>query len=301
MGSRGCPRRSSWARFRSSGAPAGVYHRGMHVPATLTRRARVAFAVLCLVTGVPGAPALAVPGVSPHVASYALSLHNSSLGGEVAALKGRLEMRLEASCDGWRVEQALGFRMLGSEGVGLEHLAYFTSFEDRDGNSFIFNSRTWGDRELVDTVAGSVRRNAKGVLKARYAEPEAHEEVLPGGSIFPTRHLQAVLEAARERRRMVLHTVFDGSTMESPYEISTVIGEGGRAGGDVPQPLAGLETWPLRLAYFSPGATQPGSEFEMSVRLYDNGVVGDMVYDYGDFAIQVTVDEVRMLSVPGCP
>lgn len=263
----------------------------------LMRLACAAWAVFCL----GSAPLVwAEVTLQAHEASYDLALHRSSRGGDVVALKGGLEMRFEASCDGWRVEQALGFRLLAQEGISLEHLAHFTSFEEHDGSSFVFNSRTWEDRELVESLSGTVRRRADGALMVHYGLPEEAEDVLPVGSLFPARHVKEVLAAIAAGRRIVLHTVFDGSTAESPYEISSVIGQRARAGAGVPSALVGHSSWPLRLAYFRPGAREPEADFEMSVALYDNGVAGNMIYDYGDFAIDVSVREVRMLPEVQC-
>ena len=39
----------------------------------------------------------------------------------------------------------------------------------------------------------------------------------------------------------------------------------------------------------------------MSVRLFDNGVAGDMIYDYDDFGIDVTLETVELLPQPRCP
>jgi hypothetical protein len=135
----------------------------------------------------------------------------------------------------------------------------------------------------------------------RYALPEEAQEVLPKGSLFPAQHVQQTLAAAQAGRRLVLHTVFDGSTAHSPYQISSFIGQRTHAGDGVPSALEGRASWPLRLAYFQPGAIEPEAEFEMSVALFDNGVAGDMVYDYGDFAIDVSLRDVRMLPAARCP
>jgi len=260
-------------------------------------------AIPCLLTLLAAPPAASAGEVlAPHVAHYRLSLHPGQGGGGVVAVKGRLEARFEASCDGWRLEQSLGFRMLGEDGSGLEHLAHLDAFEERDGASFTFDSRTWEDRELVEQVSGVVRRDAaSGAVSVRYTGPEPRGEPLPADTLFPGQHMEAVLAAAHAGERGVLRTVFDGSTTDNPYQVSAWIGAP-RDGGDAePAPLRGRRSWPVRLAYFGVGALEPTADFEMSVQLFDNGIAGNMIYDYQDFAIDVTLDEVELLPEPRCP
>jgi hypothetical protein len=242
----------------------------------------------------------AAESLAPHVARYALTLHPSSRGGEVAALRGRLEVRFAASCDGWELIQSLGFRMLGQDGATLEHLAHLTAFEERNGSGFVFNMRTWEDRELVEALAGTARRET-GMVRLRYAQPEERVEELPPDTVFPAQHVRALLAAARAGERVVMRTVFDGSSEDNPFQVSTAIGPRRGASADAPPALAGRASWPLRLAYFDLDAVEPRADFEMSVTLFDNGVAGDMVYDYGDFAIDVRLEEVELLPLPGCP
>lgn len=44
----------------------------------------------------------------------------------------------------------------------------------------------------------------------------------------------------------------------------------------------------------------PKPEFEVSVLMYANGVAGDMLYEYGDFSMQVELVELELLPVPEC-
>lgn len=242
----------------------------------------------------------AAPAVAPHAASYELSLHASARGGQVAAVKGRLDVRLTLSCDGWQLEHSLGFHMLTDDGAGLEHLAHLSGFEDRDGGQFVFNTRTWEDRELVERIAGVARRGGEGA-QVRYSLPEPVHEALPPDTIFPGQHLEQVLAAARAGERGLMRTVFDGSTANNPFQISAWFGSPREAPAQALPAIAGHTAWPVRLAYYPADQIEPQAQFEMSVLLYDNGVAGDMVYDYGDFAIDVRLTDLELLPAPECP
>lgn len=269
----------------------------MQPRSSVSRSCSFGLVLLALLASVPAA---AVSVVAPHTASYRLSLHASARGGEVAAVQGRLDVRLALSCDGWELEHSLGFRMLTEDGASLEHLAHLNGFEERDGSGYVFNTRTWEDRELVERIAGVVRRGTHAT-QVRYALPEPAEQALPPDTIFPGQHLEELLAAARAGKRSLMRTVFDGSTANNPFQISGWFGSPRPAGEDALPALAGHTAWPLRLAYYPAQAVEPQAQFEMSVLLFDNGVAADMVYDYGGFAIDVQLVDLEMLSVPVCP
>ena len=59
--------------------------------------------------------ALAAPAAAdtlvPHRAIYSLSRHPNRVESDISAVSGRLELKFEASCDGWGIEQFIGFRL----------------------------------------------------------------------------------------------------------------------------------------------------------------------------------------------
>ncbi len=236
----------------------------------------------------------------PHVARYSLSRNYADRDSGVAAVKGLMEVRLEISCDGYKIDQYLGFHVLGDDDTQLEHLAYLSSFEDKPGREFYFEARTFENRQLAEELAGKVTIDDSGSGQIRYTRPEPVTEALPKNTIFPIKHLELIIEAALAGKKSVRHTVFDGSTRENPFEVSTFIGA--KTGGKSKEiaSLKGSRFWPVRLAYFKVGSVSLAPEFEMSAEVFDNGVIGNMIYDYGNFAIDVTLKELEPLPKPEC-
>jgi hypothetical protein len=260
--------------------------------------------ILVLAGTVPGAAASqsGAPGLLSHRAVYSLSRHIRSTASDIAGVKGRLEITFEVACDGWRMEQYIGFRLYHAEGAGLEHVAQLSGWESTDGTDYWFSTRSYQDRELLEELGGVARIDEPGGSgETRFAKPEKELRPLPTGTIFPARHLAELIEAARAGKQHLARTVFDGSTLDSPYEITAFIG-GERAPGDenVPQGISEKRSWSFRLAYFKHAAIQPSPEFEMSAILYENGVAGDMIYDYGDFSIDVKLRELEALPAQKC-
>jgi hypothetical protein len=257
-------------------------------------------AACCLLAATVRAEA---PSLLSHRAVYELSRHPSSTATDVAGVRGRLEVTLEGACDGWRLEQFLGFRIYHTEGGGLEHVAQLSGWESADGVEYLFSTTSYENRELHEEIGGIARLEAPGVKgETRYAKPTKQTKPLPEDTIFPTRHLLELIRAASAGERHLTRTVFDGSTLDSPYEITAFVGkENERTPADAPAAIAEMRSWPFRLAYFPVGAHEPSPDFEMSVTLYENGVAGDMIYDYGDFSIDVKLEEIEALPAASCP
>lgn len=241
-------------------------------------------------------------GLLSHRAVYSLSRHAGGTSDDVAAVKGRLEVTFEVACDGWRLEQFIGFRLYHPDGADLEHVARLAGWESTDGADYWFSTRSYQDRELLEELGGVARLERPGGHgETEFAKPRKETRPLPEGTIFPARHLAELIAAAKNGRQHLTRTVFDGSTLDSPYEITAFFGRERASGGaDAPRQLSEQRSWTVRLAYFKSSAVQPSPEFEMSAVLYENGVAGDMIYDYGDFSIDVKLRELEALPVQEC-
>ena len=109
--------------------------------------------------------------------------------------------------------------------------------------------------------------------------------------LFPSQHLQAILDAARANRRFLAANIYEGAgTGEATDEAAAAIG-----GAMPPAPTrrfrSGVRHWPVSVGYFDPEnpAESPLGEelptYQMSFTLYENGVTNDLVMDYGDYAL----------------
>ncbi len=240
--------------------------------------------------------------LAAHKATYKLTMHQATMSSDVAGVHGRLEVSFKASCDGWKIEQFLGFKLYSQETELLEHIAHISSFESRDGSEFIFTTRAFEDRKLSEELSGIARRQPADhdQVLVRYSRPKKESELLPGDTLFPGQHVEQILAAAKAGQQLLRNTVFDGSTLENPFEISTFLG---KPRIDTVSPFKQLRDrtlWPVRLAYYKVGAVTPEADFEMAIELYDHGVAGDMLYDYGSFSVDVKLQELEILPMPSC-
>jgi hypothetical protein len=56
----------------------------------------------------------------------------------------------------------------------------------------------------------------------------------------------------------------------------------------------------MRLAFFPADSKQEQPDYELGMRLLDNGVSQEMTLDYGDYVIHAKLDDIEALSRPSC-
>jgi hypothetical protein len=242
----------------------------------------------------------------PHRAVYDLSLKRAS-SASLAEADGRLVMEWTADCEGHVLNQRIVTHLVDSEGAEVLNDYQVTSWESLDGASYRFNSRNEVNGELVDEVAGSAKlERPGGPGLVTFTKPEPSTLELPAGVLFPTEHTLAVIRAARAGKRMVELPLFDGSGSDALFLTFSVIGKPERTAPEAERhaELAGVVSWPVHLAYFPipPKAEQSMEtpEFETGMRLFENGVTGDILLDYGGFKLNGVLSHLDALPRPSC-
>ena len=256
---------------------------------------------LAALLGWPALPAAAAPPVDllSHRAAYRLSLAESDTPGGLTAVRGALVMEWRASCEGWLSTQQLGFVADTAEGQGFAYDVRFSSWESLDDRQLRFNVRSFdenGETEVFRGRASLDGPDGPGVVT--YAEPADVDDVeLPGGTMFPTRHVRTLIQAARDGRSVVTHEVFDGSGPEALTRVTAAIGQAhpGDAAG-----APGQQLWPVSLAYYGVAAPEETPQFELSFELAPDGVLYDVTLDYGEFTLKADLQKLERFDSPAC-
>ena len=261
-------------------------------------------AVSAAVLSLGGDQVLGGLAFTPHRAVYELRLNHSVSDGSVAQAEGKLEFEWADLCAGWTVEQRSLIRMVSSQGQVIEFGWSLKSFEAEDGRRYRFFIRRFHDDAPPEVVNGSAELGGIGQGGvARYHEPEAREIVLPEGTLFPTGHSLLLLEAAKRGEFPIWRMVFDGSGEDGLFGISAALSQSlpadAEAGLDSAL-LRGQKSWRLHLAYFGQEESKSEPEHELSLRLFANGVVDEMLLDFGNFALDADLKVLEALPAPDC-
>ena len=248
---------------------------------------------------------LAAAELLPHSAIYALTLAKDQANfGAVVDARGKLQFEWEGVCDGWLVRQRAQIIITHKDDSEVSFGWSLNSWESNDGLSYRFFIRRFMADGTEEEIRGSARLEADGSGgEADFTAPEARSFELPGGTIFPTRHSVDVIDAMKAGEVPLWRVVFDGSGEEGLYGINVVLARD--LPDDMPASIAapmldGLESWRVGVAYFGMEDSASEPEFEQEMRLFDNGVVDQLLLDYGDFTLDATLADIEQLAAPDC-
>ncbi len=248
--------------------------------------------------------AAAAAGFLPHRAVYDLSLVKSRNNGAMARATGKLEFEWADVCTGWTMSQRTGVRMMTSEGQAFNFGWSLNAFEDRDGRRYRFFIRRIDPGGSEQELRGEARLSAPGGPgEAVFEAPEARRVALAKGTLFPTAHSLALMEAAAQGELPLWRSVFDGSGDDGRFGINAALVE--TLAADAPKGfesplLREQESWRLRVAYFGMDETVSEPEHEQALRLYANGIVDEMLLDYGDFVLRADLSLLEALPEIAC-
>lgn len=248
----------------------------------------------CLVLTLLPAGSDAAVRLLPHRAAYGLALASPGAEADLAAVQGVLVLEWRPACDGWLSHQRLGFVATRNDGSSFTYDVRFSSWESRDSDELRFNVRSYDEGAVFEEYRGTARLDGPGGSGlAVYDTPSGLQTVLPPGTLFPTSHLHRLVERALEGQRIVSHVVFDGSGPEALSEVTAIVA-GARTAED------GQQRWPMTLAYHSLHGREPLPAFELAFELAADGVLRDVLLDYGDFSLSARLEKLEALDPPRC-
>ncbi len=269
---------------------------------------------LCLAAAVP-APAQAQAAVPvnmvPHRAVYDLVLDGSAAGSNVSDIRGRLVFDFAGSeCKGYSLNTRLVTAIVDREGKASLTDIRSESWEQADGARFRFDTSQFVNNELSETTKGDARR-AKDAssVSINLQKPAKSKLSVSGTVMFPTQHSLAILDAAAQGKRRVHADLFDGSEKGSKvYETTAFIGNALPAGANAKLPavenaaqLDGLVSWPVMISYYDKSQNNEGLPvYEISFRLYSNGVSRKLKLDYGNFSMSGEISQIEFTKSAPC-
>jgi hypothetical protein len=177
------------------------------------------------------------------------------------------------------------------------------SFEDPDGKSMRFAVDSNGAQQSPP-VAGTATREAGDDMRIELTKPAPKALDFGHNVLFPTQHVERLIEAARQGGGVMQARVYDGSdTGAKIYDTMAIIGkEASRPSDDADSAaeLKGVRRWPVVVSYFNESSRDSAPEYVLSFDLYENGVSGSLKLDYGTFALRARLRKLEILPAAAC-
>ena len=248
-------------------------------------------------------PAARGAEIAPHRALYVMTLGSARNDSGVVDARGAMDYEWGETCNGWTIEQRYRLKMRYAETPDVEIVSSFVTWESKDGLRYRFNQKQTRNGELDQEIRGEARLDGPGKGGvAEFAKPQPQTLKLEPGVLFPSAHTILLIDSARKGENFVSRQVFDGATDENAVQVSAAIGL-----KVTPDPVAATRSpllerpgWRIRLAFFPADASAEKPDYELGMRLLDNGVSEDMLIDYGDYSISAKLDDIEPLSRPNC-
>ncbi|MFT8243069.1 cell envelope integrity EipB family protein [Roseomonas sp. BN140053] len=245
---------------------------------------------------IPGAAAMA-----SHRAAYRLTLDRARDNSDVAQAQGAMMFEVLDACEGWTTRQRLTLQITDRDGQQAETVSDYNTFESKDGRRLRFSMTQSSGGAVSQRILGEATREADGSGTVRYEQPQAREERLPPGTLFPMMHTIQAIETARAGRRLLLAPLMDGTSEEGAQDSTTVItGWEANPPAQPRFPLLNQPSGQMRIAFFGKKENGGGAgtpDYEIGLRYYANGVADDMKMDFGEFTLNGRLDTLE--AIPG--
>jgi hypothetical protein len=240
-----------------------------------------------------GLPAQA--GMAAHRAVYDIALKDSNDRSGVQGVDGRMVIELTGgTCEGWTVTFRMINQYLLQRGVS------------DDGRQLRFSQRQYIDNRLEEEVLIKVDKvDDEDRLSGKMSKPADEKFKLPAGTIFPVRHQIRLIDAALAGDTLDRSVVFDGSEKSKAYVAVSFIGNQLKnlsQDGKGADELTKLKSWPVSISYFSTddAAKEETPIYQVRFRMFENGVAGDLVLDYGNFVLDGKLSSYEPLATASC-
>jgi hypothetical protein len=274
----------------------------------VSRFAVCAAAFLCTSSAALAQTSPVLP-LSPHRAAYDISLVDSSgptpsHAQTPVAATGLIAYEFRGSvCEGYTSNFRQMTEMERSEGDPVSMQVNAMSFEEANWQSMRFQIDSQGAQD-TPPVAGTATRGADDDLRVVLTKPKAQTLDFGREVLFPTQHIERLIEAAKHGGGPMQARVYDGSdTGAKIFATMSVIGKEATKPDEDTQTasaLSAIRRWPVVISYFNEAATDAPPEYTLSFDLYENGVSGSLKLDYGAFALRANLRKLEILPTTAC-
>jgi hypothetical protein len=266
-----------------------------------------------------GEPALAQlsPGKSgdlvAHRAVYELTLGETGAGSNVTDIRGQLIYDFSGSaCQGYTLNTRLITEVFDREGKPSTTDIRSESKEEADGKRFRFTTYQYVNDKLSESTKGVDYRagRSRDAVIVELEKPKKGTVTLSGNVFFPTQHSLAILKAAMAGQTRLQADIYDGSEKGvKVYETTTFIGAPLElaANGQLPtiknaEALNTTPSWPVVVSYYEQSSKKDGlPTYEVSFRMYANGVSRKLKLDYGTFSLNGELSAIEFIPTKPCP
>ena len=273
----------------------------------LRARQKYLHLLACAVFLTPVSAWAAGTGLAPHKAIYDIKMVSRHSGAQVLNISGQMMFEGKITCEAWTTDHRFKLLYEYADAAPMHITSDFSTYESMDGRDFSFTSRRERNGELFEELRGHAVLDKENKGEALFTLPDGLKFDLASGTMFPISHTQALLQNVSAGKKFFSTAVFDGSDQDGPVEINAFIGKPVTDIKAIVTPAAAVDKMlvasparSVRMAFFPLNKQESEADYEMNVVLHDNGIISDMLVDYGDFSVTQKLVALEKLDVPTC-
>ncbi len=251
------------------------------------------------------APSAKTETLVPHRAAYEITLFQSREGVGPTAARGIMAYTFADACESWVVENRIVMDVVYGEETPVRTDWTSSSWESKDGRDYGFNMTHKRNEQLAEELKGTARIDPGRGGEAAFTGNQAVQIPLPKETLFPTSHLLASLKAAKEGKKVFSKPMFDGGSLDNPYDTNAYIVRPKTRDKAVQKLLkkAGfaddVPVWRYQMAFFAQQSNEGTPAFELEVDYRADGIAERITQYFSDFAIRMSLVKLEKLA-GGC-
>ncbi len=238
-----------------------------------------------------------------HHATYALSLAPGNDNSSITSADGIMVYDLKDTCDGWATDLKMKVIISLDSGDTRTFESSQVSWESKNGKVFRFTIKNDAGPDQTTQMRGEARVDSSGNGSVIADQPVKAEAKLLPDTIFPMQQTSTLLDKAAAGETVFTANVFDGTTATQAMQESAAIGAGQKdwAFGEKFPELKGVLSYPVDLAFYLTQGADATPDTEQQVRLYTNGVSGEIDFELGpQVKIRALLDTLQLKPPASC-
>ena len=240
------------------------------------------------------------PFIGGHHATYTLNLQSSQDQGVLSA-NGTMTYDVEDACTGWTTAQHLVINYTDRDAHDVTMISDYATFETKDGTRLDFHTRQSSGGAVTEQLDGTATLDRSGGRgHADFTAPVRRRVALPPGTLLPTAHTLAILQASIADKHFLAIPLFDGTGASGAEDTFVTIGARWSPHTERWSELATLPSTRVHVAFYDRNQTGEMPTYEIGTRYFDNGVADDLAMNFGDFVMAGKLSQLEVKPRPRC-
>lgn len=242
-------------------------------------------------------PASYSGSIQSHIAVYELELYKNQ-SNKINEVAGKLVIEVIDSCNGYTQTQRMILKIIYLDGAIVRSDSMQSTWESYDGKVMKFSNHVYLNGVSKELFEGkALIRNNK--LFINFNLPDNEEVIVKDTVIFPSEHLVELINSAKRGDFIFRKRIYDGTGPDGFYDAVAVINtkvKEIKINKNIHKELHNTESWWANLAFFSVKLPKGTPDYEVGIRLHDNGVVSEFTLNYNEFSIKAKPKKIEYIN-----